>query len=159
MNRFIWQLAWAMAALLALVADLSHGQSHIAPVVTIVAIQDSEGLTEADFTPTVLKRIEEWSVMTSRQKMAQSLLRSGQDSTIAYRVPIKSTSLINIVGGKKLLIVRMTVDDSIREVAIMGFRGTDFYRIGCIRASNHEIPVFSGECGKMVKGTFGVSLP
>lgn len=131
----------------------------VAPVVTVVAIQSNEELRESDMTPTSLKRVEEWSVSMSRKKMSQSLERAGQNPNIAYQVPISSQSLFNAVGGKKLMIVRMTVDNSIREVTIMGFKGSEFYRVGCLRASNHDIPVFSGECGKVVKETFGVSIP
>jgi hypothetical protein len=140
-------------------AALAQLDTQVAPVVTVVAIQSNEGLSESDMTPTFLKRTEEWSVNTSRKKMSQSLARSGQNPNIAYQVPISSQSLFNVVGGKKLMIIRMTVDNSIREVSILGFKGSEFYRIGCLRASNHDIPVFSGECGKVVKETFGVSIP
>lgn len=148
-----------VSLLIASSAALAQLDTRVAPVVTIVAIQSNEGLNESDMTPALLKRMEEWSVSTSRKKMSQSLARSGQNSNIAYQVPISSQSLFNVVGGEKLMIIRMTVDNSIREVSVLGFKGSEFYRIGCLRASNHDIPVFSGECGKVVKETFGVSIP
>lgn len=146
-------------SLVAANAAIAQADAREAPVVTVVAIQSNEGLTESQMTPAFLKRVEEWSVSTSRKKMSQSLSRAGRNPDIAYQIPISSQSLFNVAAGKKLMIIRMTVDNSIREVSIMGFKGSEFYRVGCLRASNHDIPVFSGECGKVVKETFGVSIP
>jgi len=157
------RLMFGKAVLLAgvLISESAYGQSRseIAPVITIAAIQDSEGLTEADLTPMLLKRLEAWSVDASRRKMSQSFARSGQDPNLAYRLRIDSQAVLNVVAGKKLAIIRLTVDNSIREVSVMGFKDAAFYRVGCLRASNHDIRVFSGECGKIVRDTFGVSIP
>src|SRR5882762_4971135 len=80
----------AMSAAFASPPSAQSQDSRIAPVITIVAAQDSEGLTEADLTPAILQRLETWSVNTSRRKMSESLARAGQDPNLAYRVKISS---------------------------------------------------------------------
>lgn len=148
------------AMLTALPAVLLAGDGSVkAPVFTITAIQDSEGLLESDLSPALAKRMEAWSVSASRKKMADSLRRAGQDPALAYRVPIKSESLVLEVGSKKLIVVRLLVDGVIREITAMGFNGPFFYRVGCIRMSHHDIPLFEGECGRAVSKALGVSVP
>ncbi len=43
-------------------------------------------------------------------------------------------------------------------VTLIGIKGTELLRVSCIRASNHDIPVWFGECGNEVLKTFGVSI-
>jgi hypothetical protein len=50
------------------------------------------------------------------------------------------------------------MDVGVRAVWIMGYQGEKFIRVQCLRGSDHDIPVFSGECGAKVKEAFGVSL-
>lgn len=139
--------------------NLAQGQSAVAPVVTIVSIQGAEGLTDADLTPAMAQKLEQWSVDMNRKKISQSLAASGQDPKLAYRMRIDSQSLVNIVGGKKLVIVRMNIEDVMREVSIIGIVGPQLYRVGCLRNSNHDIAVFSGECAKVLRERFKISLP
>jgi hypothetical protein len=45
-----------------------------------------------------------------------------------------------------------------KMVRIIGFTKQGMETVGCIRNSNHDIPIWSGECGKKIKEVFGVEI-
>ncbi len=129
----------------------------MAPVTTLASVQSSEGVTEADFDQVSLENFESWIV--------EEMLRIGKNhftekgfNPIDLKPKVEAKSVYLIAEGKKLAIVKVNVENSIRSVTIMGIKGGELYRVGCIRRSNHDIPVFSGSCGNKVEEVFGVSI-
>lgn len=136
----------------------------IAPVITMSTIQDSEGFTEADFNLEFLKKYEEWSVETTLQKSRAAYAEAGNDPTQFKPVPVSDSLFVN-VGGKKLGIIKITIYPSqtdrqraVKGVDVVGFTQRGFEIVGCIRGSNHDIPIWRGECGKKIKEVFGVGI-
>jgi hypothetical protein len=56
--------------------------------------------------------------------------------------------------GKPTLPVDLS-HSGVRIVWIMGFQRDQFLRVTCMRASNDDVPVFSGECGARLTEAFG----
>lgn len=75
-----------------------------------------------------------------------------------FKPRVSANSVYVIAGGKKLAVIKVNMDNSIRSITVMGIKGTELHRVSCIRASNHDIRVWSGECGNEIRKTFGVSV-
>jgi len=127
------------------------------PVSAFVTVQDSEGVTEADFNQETLKNLEDWIVATTRTKVKNSYAEQGLDPK-NVNPQIASSAVYVVAGGKKLIVVKIGIDDSVRMVSVMGVIGNEMHRVNCVRDSNQDIPVWSGVCGSKVKEVFGVSL-
>lgn len=134
-----------------------QGADQIAPLVTAITVQDTEGTSEADMDLNALTKLEQHMVQTILSKGRANHAKQGFDPK-TYNPQVDVGSVYMISGGGKLAIIKMTVDSQVRAVFVMGFHGDQFLRVACIRASNHDIPVFSGECGQKVTEAFGVSL-
>jgi hypothetical protein len=137
----------------------------VAPLFTIAAVQEEDGVTEADLTPSLVKRLEAWAIAALREKFSSSPAageepaKAGDSKTGDSKIgdlKIVAASMLFNVDGKLLAVIEMSMDHRVREVYVMGFKGEQFYRVACIRESNHEIPIFFGKCGAAVRETFGV---
>jgi hypothetical protein len=126
----------------------------VAPLFTIAALQE-EGVTEADLTPSLVKRLEAWAIAALREKFS-STAAEGPEPEKATDSKVVAASMLFNVEGKLLVVIEMSMDQRVREVYVMGFKDEQFYRVACIRESNHEIPIFFGKCGAAVRETFGV---
>jgi len=129
----------------------------IAPTIAAITIQDTEGTSEADLDLEGLKRLEAHLVETTLRRARANYAKQGFDPK-TYNPKIDVNSVYTVVSGKKLAVIRMSVDSQVRTVWVMGFRRDQFVRVSCIRASDHDIPIFSGECGQKLTEAFGVSL-
>ncbi|MBI2312284.1 MAG: hypothetical protein HYU77_07280 [Betaproteobacteria bacterium] len=129
----------------------------IAPIVTAITIQDTEGKSEADLDLEGLKRLEQHMVQTTLQRAQANYAKQGFDPK-TYNPKVDVGSVYMVAGGKKLAVIKMNIDNQVRTVWIMGFHRGQFLRVTCIRGSNHDIPIFSGECGQKVTEAFGVSV-
>ena len=127
------------------------------PVMAFTTIQTSEGVTEADLDQQGLKNLENWIVEMWRQKAKNSFIEMGGKPE-AFKPNMTAKSVYVTAEGKKLAIIKVNMDNAVRMVTIMGIVGDELHRVGCLRASNHDIPVWSGECGKKVNEVFGVSI-
>lgn len=138
--------------------------SNVAPVVTVSTLQDTEGFTEADLSLEGLKNIEMWSVATVVNKARSSYAETGNDPSEFNPFPVSDSQYIT-VGGKKFAIIKITIYPSkndhthaIKIVRIFGFTQKGFETVGCTRNSNHDILLWSGECGEKIREVFGVSM-
>ena len=137
--------------------SLGFAAEKVAPVTAVMAIQDAEGMTEADLDTATLKRIEQWIVQRTIERTKQNYVNQGLDPR-TFNSKVDVGSALTIVDGKKLAVIRITMANGVRTLVVMGFRRGDFMRVTCIRPSNHDIPMLSGECGQKVTEAFGVSL-
>lgn len=127
------------------------------PVMAFTTIQSAEGVTEADLDQAGLKNFETWLVEKMLQKGRNEYAEMGYNPK-DFKPKVIANSVYVIVGGKKLAIIKVNMDNSMRWVTIMGIKGNELHRVSCIRNSNHDIPVWSGECGNKVNEVFGVSI-
>ena len=132
-------------------------QSSIKPVQAFTTVQSSDGATESDLNQEVLSNIETWLVETMLQKGRNKYAEMGYNPK-DFNPKISANSVYVTAGGKKLAVIKINMNQNMRTVTIMGIKGNEFQRVNCIRASNHDIPVWSGPCGDEVRKTFGVSL-
>ena len=131
--------------------------SAIAPVVAMITVQSAEGFTDADLDQTGLKNLETWVVNTMIKKSKSKYAELGYDPN-SFNPKVEANSVYVTVNGKKLAVIKVNMDNSVRSVTIMGIKGTELHRVTCIRNSNHDIPVWSGECGKKIQEVFGVAI-
>lgn len=132
--------------------------SDMAPVVVIVTEQSAEGVTDADLDQAGLKNLETWVVNTMIEKGKSTYEELGYDPN-TFNPKVDANSVYANVSGKKLAVIKINMDNSVRHVVIMGIIGNKLLRVHCTRNSNHDILVWSGECGNKVKEIFGVSIP
>ncbi len=129
----------------------------MAPITAIVTIQATEGMTESDLSVEGLKNLEQWLVQTTLERARANYAKQGFDPK-TFKPKLNVGSVYTQAGGKKLGVIKLNMDNQIRTVWVLGFNRKEFLRVTCIRGSNHDIPVFSGECGNKVTEAFGVSL-
>ena len=129
------------------------------PLFAIAGTQDSPGLTEADLTPAFVAQLEAWAIATLREKMSTAFAVTGQDARQAEDLYIQAHSMLLVVEDKRLAVIQTAIGDQVREVSVLGFRNGEFYRVGCVRESGHDISVFFGKCGRVVSKTFGIAPP
>lgn len=131
--------------------------SDMKPVMAYTTIQSAEGVREADLDQTALKNLETWIVETILQKGRKKFTEMGYNPK-DYKPHVVANSVYVTAGGKKLAVIKIAIDNSMRSVTILGIKGKELHRVSCLRASNHDIPVWSGKCGSKVSETFGVSI-
>ena len=129
----------------------------IAPVVTMSTVQSAEGVTDADLDQTGLKNLETWVVNTIIKKSKSKYAELGYDPN-TFNPKVEASSVYVVINNKKLAVIKINENNSVRGVTIMGIKGTELHRVNCIRNSNHDIPVWSGECGKKIQEVFGVAI-
>ncbi len=132
-------------------------QSEMKPVMAFTTTQDSEGVTESDLDQAGLANLETWIVETMLQKGKNKYAEMGYNPK-DFKPNVIANSVYVTAGGKKLAFIKINMDNSMRSVTIIGIKWNELHRVSCIRASNHDIPVWSGECGAEVSKTFGVSI-
>jgi hypothetical protein len=128
------------------------------PVIAAITTQTSEGITDANLDQAALKNIEGWLIKTMLEKAKIHYAESGNDPK-DFNPRVNARSVYMTVDGKKLAVIKIDFDNAVRSANIMGIRGNEFVRVSCIRTSNDDILIFSGECGNKIKEAFGVSLP
>ncbi|WP_018402695.1 hypothetical protein [Marinobacter gelidimuriae] len=131
--------------------------STIKPVKAYTTIQSAEGATEADLDQEGLKGLENWIVETMLKKGRNNFTALGYNPK-EFKPKLDANSVYVTAGGKKLAIVKINMDDSMRSVTVMGIIGTELHRVSCIRSSNHDIPIWLGPCGDKIYEVFGVSV-
>lgn len=134
-------------------------QSDIKPVMVFTTTQSAEGVTEADLDQSALKNLEMQIVESMLQNFRNEIAEMGYNpKDFNFKPKVSANSVYINVDGKKLAVIKVNMNGSIRLVTIMGINGAELLRVNCIRASDHDILVLSGECGKEVQKTFGVSI-
>jgi hypothetical protein len=131
--------------------------SEVKPVLVYTTVQSTDGVTEADLDQAGLTNLQNWVVETILQKSRSKFAEMGYDPK-DFKPKIVAKSVYVIAGRKKLAVIKVDIDSSMRSVTIMGIKGNELHRIACIRGSNHDIPLWSGECGNKIKEVFGVSV-
>jgi hypothetical protein len=128
----------------------------IQPVIAMATVQDSGGVTEADFDLDGLKNLEKWITQMAIEKGRQSYLEMGYDPK-KFDPKVAATSVYLDIENRKLAVVRLNMGDSVRSVTVIGIDGKSLIRVSCIRPSNHDILIFDGECGEKVRKSFNIS--
>ncbi len=131
--------------------------TEIKPVLVLTTVQDAEGGSESDFNQTGLKALEKWTLDTMLKKGKSNYAEQGYNPK-DFNPKFTAKSLYLVAGGKKFAIIKVNANNAIRSVTILGFKGKEQVTVNCIRASNHDIPIWSGNCGNEVNKTFGVKF-
>jgi len=134
-----------------------HRSNVIAPVVVMSIVQNAGGVTEANLDQAGLKNLETWTVNTILEKSKSKYAELGYDPK-TFNPKIDANSVYVNINRKKLAIIKINMNNLVRSVKIMGIRGNELYRVNCIRNSNHDIPVWTGECGNKIQEVFGISM-
>lgn len=126
-------------------------------VIAAITRQSSEGITSNDLNQDVLKNLESWVIQTILQKGKGAFGDLGFDPS-QFNPKVNASSVYINVNDKKLAIIKISFEEAVRSVTIIGIEKNELLRVTCLRKSNHDIPVFSGECGDKVYEAFGVSI-
>ena len=135
----------------------TSSKSTIKTVKAYTTIQDAEGVTESNLDQAGLKNLETWIVQTMLQKGKNKYTEMGYNPK-NFKPKVIAKSVYISARGKKLAVIKINMDNSMRSTTIIGIKGNELHRVSCIRASNHDIPVWSGVCGKKIEETFKVSI-
>jgi len=127
------------------------------PVMAFTTVQSAEGVTEADLDQECLKNLENWIVQTMLKKGRNKFAEMGYNPK-DFKPKVSAKSVYVTAGGKKLAIIKVNMNNSMRSVTVMGIQGNELHRVSCIRSSNHDIPVWSGPCGNKIDEVFGVNI-
>ncbi|NIQ15419.1 MAG: hypothetical protein GTO02_13785 [Candidatus Dadabacteria bacterium] len=121
------------------------------PVLVATTSQSTAGITEEQFDQVFLNNLEDWLIKTILEKGINKY-------PDGFSPEINSSSTYITLMGMKLAVIKINVANYTRMVAIIGIKGGQLHRVNCIRASNHDIPIWSGECGNEIQKIFGVRL-
>ncbi len=118
----------------------------------LVARQPSEGITEADFSPTYLKILETWTV--------EGTVANAKKYWDAASVPddqrvLSGESLYIEHGKHKLAIVRIRLEDSTPNAVIFGVVGDELVRIACVKKGKGNVTISDGPCYAKIMEVFG----
>lgn len=129
----------------------------IAPVHAAYTTQDAGDYSEADLDLGALAAFEAWIIDTTKDKMRLEFAAQGLDIE-DFEKRIDTESVYLTAQGKKLAVAKANLDNMVRVVTILGFNGRQMNRVTCIRKSNHDIPLSSGQCSDEIVKAFGVRL-
>lgn len=132
----------------------------IAEVSAFITSQNAAGATESDLTQDALTTFEQWQVNTILEKTRTAYAQDGKDP-MTFNPKVESSSVYVTAEGKKLAIIKARFEQSvgsIRTVLIVGLNGNELVRVSCLRMSDHDIPVFHGECGQKLHEGLAVSV-
>lgn len=130
--------------------------SDIKPVIAVMTIQSAQGVREEDLDLAGLKNLETWTVNTIIKKSKNRYVELGYDPN-TFNPKMDVNSVYVTVSGKKLAVIKINTN-SARFVTIIGIKGEELHRVACVRESNHDIPIWYGECGNKIKEVFGVNM-
>ncbi len=103
-----------------LVPEAVASSDKVAPITALMTVQDSEGMTEADLDTASLKRLEQWMVQRTLERARQNYASQGFDPR-SFKPKVDVGSGYALAGGKKLAVIRMTMDNQVRSVWVIGF--------------------------------------
>jgi hypothetical protein len=73
----------------------------------------------------------------------------------AFRHKLRVSSVYANITGVKLAVIKIAIPGT-RVVHVVGLRGDELVRAGCLRDSDQEIQVFTGPCGAQVENAFRI---
>jgi hypothetical protein len=125
--------------------------------IAFTTIQSADGLTDEDLNQDTLSILENWVLETMQKKIKEQRINNG-DNSDEYISDIKSSSVYNLVDGKKLAIIKINHNNLMRMATIMGIKGNELVRISCMRSDNRDIPIWSGNCGEEISESLGLTI-
>lgn len=129
----------------------------VSPVITAITAEDGEGSDQSAMDMLALKNLEAAMLKMTIEKARRSYAAQGHDLK-TFKPSVQSNAVYMTVGGKKLAVIKATMNSNVRAVWIIGVQRDQILRVTCLRSSNHDIPIFSGECGARLTEAFGVSI-
>jgi hypothetical protein len=124
-------------------------------VQTIVSREPSGGAADADLSQSVLKEIEQRTLVSFRKSMMQELVRRGK-TLKPERITAESVYIEK--GGRKLAVTKLRADGVTLGVQIAGLVNDEFVRLMCVTDQPKEIEIVTGACAEATNKTFGVSF-
>jgi hypothetical protein len=126
-------------------------------IFVVDTVQDADGTTPADMTVEFLSNLEAYLVLEIRKKAKNRLSELGHDPD-DIDADYTSSSVYMDVDGKRLGVIKLRGGGP-RIVFVVGFVGTDFHRVTCLRKEDVYIPIMTGKCGNKIMSVFGAKLP
>jgi hypothetical protein len=119
--------------------------------------QSAGGAKDSDFNQESLAQMEQWAVGTIIKRAKKSFLEFGQDPQ-DFKPKVTSNSTCVNMEGKRFVVIRVTMNDNIQAVMIIGIIGTELRRVTCIQERSDGIPLFQGEFGRKIKEEFDLNV-
>ena len=122
---------------------------------TIVTSQSADGVTDDQLTQEVAVAWERYAA----DRIASKTTAIAKERDIKGSIPsIKSESVVIQTKNRRLIVVRMLINETARSVEILGIQGETLLRVMCVRESLDEILLTTGSCADQIHETFGVRL-
>lgn len=131
----------------------------IAKVTAVITRQTQDGLDSMGYNLDARSTaaLEDWLVEMTISKLRNQYLEMGLAQPDFTQLIQSSSASMNI-EGQDLAIIKITLDDTLRMVAIFGIENGEVTKVSCNRNSDHEISVFSGICGDKIHEAFGIRI-
>ena len=121
----------------------------------IVNAQAADGVTQTHMDQNFLNNLEEYLITRSEEKMENHYKSRGLP---VPELKILAESNYIELGSTKLAIVRIFEEGVSNSALILGVKGDEVLRVFCASRNTYQVEVSTGECGKKIEDTFGVSF-
>lgn len=125
------------------------------PIRVVVSSQDAEGVTARDMDINFLRRLEQHTVDSIKDKVKKGRAAQGYSGPELELTP---ESVFVEAGSNKLAVIRLRGSDNSFSVFLLGIVGNELRKIVCTSAYPEPIPITHGPCGEKVKEVFGVMI-
>ena len=125
------------------------------PIRVVFSSQDAEGATPKQMDIAFLRRLEEHTVTSIKEKVRKNHAAQGYSGP---DLDLQAESVFVEAGGNKLAVVRLRGSDNSFSVFLLGIVGNELRKIACTRTHPDPIPITSGTCSEKVKEVFGARI-
>lgn len=125
------------------------------PIRVIVSSQDAEGVTSNQMDIPFLRRLEQHTITSIKEKVRKSRAAKGYSGP---DLELQAESVFVEAGSNKLAVVRLRGSDNSFSVFLVGIVGNELRKIACTRPHPDPIPITSGPCSEKVKEVFGAGI-
>jgi len=124
-------------------------------IVVLSAIQDAEGMTQADWDLSFLRELDRYTVRRMETIATEQLAASGFPNS---PLGITSDAVYVDTDTIRLAVIRMSLrqQEAFHSVVVYGIVGSELRRVSCVSRSAGTIPITFGVCGQKVADTFGL---
>jgi len=132
------------------------------PILAVTVIRDANGLTEKDLNKDLLSRLEEMMKDITVSNLKLQYLQAGYTLNLK-NIRLSTKKYYIVIDNKKLAVVNIILRNIRHNAAtnstfIFGITGNDLIRVGCVRGSEHKIPLAPGVCYEEISKSFGVTI-
>lgn len=133
----------------------SNSQALPPTIRVVVSSQDAQGVTARDMDINFLRRLEQYTVESIKEKVRKGRAAQGYSGPDIELTP---ESVFVEAGANKLAVIRLRGSDNSFSVFLVGIVGNELKKVVCTQSYPDPIPITNGPCGEKVKEVFGAMI-